>query len=152
MNKSIRVGVRLGEFDLTQEVDCQGNICADPVLVLGVEQKIAHEGYNERNPNRANDIGLIRLDSEVTFTDYVRPICLPSSVNSPRATTIEKLVSAGWGRTQTSKLSYHFILHFVLLAFSCSSSSSSAFPCFLVLLFICMSQSPITFVHLFSDC
>lgn len=100
--------MRLGEFDLTTERDCQGNTCADPVLVLGIEQKIAHEGYNEKNPNRANDIGLIRLDSEVTFTDYVRPICLPSSVNSPRAQTNAKLVSAGWGRTQTSKL-FHII-------------------------------------------
>lgn len=104
--------MRLGEFDLTKEIDCQGNICADPVLVLGVEEKIPHEGYNERNPNRANDIGLIRLNSEVTFTDYVRPICLPSSANSPRAATNEKLISAGWGRTQTSKISFHcsFIL------------------------------------------
>lgn len=97
--------VRLGEFDLTKEIDCQGNTCADPILVLGVQQKIPHDGYNENNPNRANDIGLIRMDSEVTFTDYVRPICLPSSVNSPRAVTSEKLVAAGWGRTQASRQS-----------------------------------------------
>lgn len=102
-NKSIRVGVRLGEYDITKEVDCQGNTCADPIVVMGVEQKIPHEGYNEKNKNRANDIGLIRLDSEVTFTDYVSPICLPSSVNSPRTLPTEKLVSAGWGRTRTSK-------------------------------------------------
>lgn len=136
MNKSIRVGVRLGEFDLATEVDCQGNTCADPVLVLGVEEKIAHEGYNEKNPNRANDIGLIRMDSEVTFTDYVRPICLPSLVNSPRAANREKLVSAGWGRTQTSKLSYHIISLFILHS--------------RVLLFT--SKSPITLMHLNAGC
>lgn len=102
-NKSIRVGVRLGEYDLTKEIDCQGNTCADPLQVIGIEQKIPHEGYNEKNKNRANDIGMIRLNSEVTFTDYVRPICLPSSINSPRTSPNEKFVSAGWGRSTTSK-------------------------------------------------
>lgn len=100
----IRVGVRLGEYDITKDVDCLGNTCADPILVFGIQKKIPHDGYNERNKNRANDIGLIRLDSEVTFTDYVSPVCLPSSVNSPRTSANEKLVSAGWGRSITSKL------------------------------------------------
>lgn len=95
--------MRLGEYDLTKEIDCLGNTCADPVLVVGIEQKIPHDGYNEQNKNRANDIGLIRLNSEVSFTDYVRPICLPSSVNSPRTLTNEKLISSGWGRSTTSK-------------------------------------------------
>lgn len=98
-----RVAVRLGEYDLTKQIDCLGNTCADPVVVVGVEQKIPHEGYNEKNKNRANDIGLIRLDSEVTFSDYVRPICLPSSANSPRTLPNERLVSAGWGRSTTSE-------------------------------------------------
>lgn len=102
-NYLIRVGVRLGEYDITKEVDCLGNICADPILIVGIDKKIPHGGYNEKNKNRANDIGLIRLDSEVTFTDYVRPVCLPSSVKSPRTTENEKLVSAGWGRSTTSK-------------------------------------------------
>ncbi|XP_031631323.1 serine protease 7-like [Contarinia nasturtii] len=99
----VLVAVRLGEYDLTKEIDCTGNTCADPVLVVGVEQKIPHEGYNEKNKNRANDIGLIRLDSEVTFTDYIRPICLPSSVNSPRTLPNERLVSVGWGRSKTMR-------------------------------------------------
>lgn len=102
-NKSIRVGVRLGEYDVTKDIDCLGDKCADPVLYIGIEEKIPHEGYNERNKNRENDIGLIRLDDEVTYTDYIRPICLPSSVNSPRILPNEKLLSAGWGRTLTSK-------------------------------------------------
>lgn len=106
--------MRLGEYDLTKNIDCLGNTCADPILVLGVEEKIPHEGYNEKNINRANDIGLIRLDSEVTFTDYVRPICLPSAVNSPRAATNDRLTSAGWGRTLTSKCSVCFVFGFFL--------------------------------------
>lgn len=111
-NKSIRVGVRLGEYDITKEIDCLGNNCADPVLYMGVEEKIPHEGYNQKNKNRANDIGLIRLNGEVTYTDYIRPICLPASVNSRRAHVNEKLVSAGWGRTLTSE-NHSFIFYFI---------------------------------------
>lgn len=99
--------MRLGEYDITKQVDCLGNTCADPILFVGIENKIPHEGYNERNKNRANDIGLIRLDSEVRFTDYVRPVCLPSSAKSLRTTENEKLVSAGWGRSTTSKITFH---------------------------------------------
>lgn len=79
---------------------------------MGVEEKIPHEGYNQKNKNRANDIGLIRLNGEVTYTDYIRPICLPASVNSRRAHVNEKLVSAGWGRTLTSE-NHSFIFYFI---------------------------------------
>lgn len=95
--------MRLGEFDTTKEIDCIGDQCADPVLLMGIEQKIPHERYDERQKNRENDIGLIRLNGEVTYTDYIKPICLPSTVNSPRSFANQQLVSAGWGRTLDSK-------------------------------------------------
>lgn len=95
--------MRLGEYDITKEIDCLGNMCADPVLYMGIGEKIPHAGYNEKDKNRANDIGLIRLAGEVTYTDYIRPICLPSAVNSPRILPNEQFLSAGWGRTLTSE-------------------------------------------------
>lgn len=98
------VGVRLGEFDTTKEIDCIGNQCADPVLQMGIEQKIPHEAYDERRRSREHDIGLIRMNGDVTYTDYIKPICLPTVVNSPRSFPNEQLVSAGWGRTLDSKL------------------------------------------------
>lgn len=102
-HKSIRVGVRLGEYDTTKEIDCLGNNCADPVLYMGVEEKIPHERYNERSKDRENDIGLVRMNGDVGFTDYIKPICLPTTVNSQRSFPNEKLMSAGWGRTLASK-------------------------------------------------
>lgn len=95
--------MRLGEYDITKEVDCLGKTCADPIKYVGVEKKIPHEGYNGRDKNRVNDIGLIRLNNEVTYTDYIRPVCLPWIANSPRILPNEQLFSAGWGRTITSK-------------------------------------------------
>lgn len=102
--------MRLGEYDITKEVDCLGNICADPIKYMSVEKKIPHEGYNERDKNRVNDIGLIRLNGEVIYTDFIRPVCLPWIVNSPRIAPNEQLLSAGWGRTLTSM--NRFVLFF----------------------------------------
>lgn len=108
--ESIRVAVRLGEYDITKEIDCLGNNCADPVLYMGVEEKIPHERYDERSKSRENDIGLVRLDGDVMYTDYIKPICLPTTVNSQRSAPNAKLVSAGWGRTlQGTMNAFHII-------------------------------------------
>lgn len=117
-NKSIRVGVRLGEYDITKDVDCIGYYCADPVLLMGVDEKIPHELYNERSKNRENDIGLVRMSGEVRYSDYIKPICLPSSVNSRGAIPNEKLVSAGWGRTLQSNFSISFASSIIIILIS----------------------------------
>lgn len=104
--------MRLGEYDITKEIDCLGNNCADPVLYMGVEEVIPHEWYDERSKNRENDIGLVRMDGDVTYTDYIKPICLPTTVNSQRSAPSEKLWSAGWGRTlQSNVFSISLSLH-----------------------------------------
>lgn len=36
----------------------------------------AHAGFDRRTFN--NDIGVIKLDTPVTITKYVRPVCLPT--------------------------------------------------------------------------
>lgn len=65
---------------------------------------IPHEFYDEKSKNRANDIGLIRLSGDVTFSDFIRPICLPSSVTYTRSSSNENYVSVGWGRTLKGRL------------------------------------------------
>lgn len=84
---------------------------------MGIEEKIPHQRYNERSKNRANDIGLVRLNGEVTYTDYIKPICLPTIVNSQRSFSNEKVFSAGWGRTLNSNV-FFFYLILSLLFFS----------------------------------
>jgi secreted trypsin-like serine protease len=46
-----------------------------------VQRVVVHSGYDEATFN--NDIALLRLDSEVTLQDRLRPVCLPT----PGATT-----------------------------------------------------------------
>lgn len=68
---------------------------------MGVEEKIPHEGYSEKNKNRQNDIGLVRMGGDVTYSEFIKPICLPATAYSLPIPN-EILASAGWGRTLTS--------------------------------------------------
>lgn len=42
----------------------------------GIEKIIVHQNYDETK--NTNDIALIKLDTEVTFNDFIRPACLQS--------------------------------------------------------------------------
>ncbi|KAI5645904.1 trypsin domain-containing protein [Phthorimaea operculella] len=85
--------VRLGELDLESEDDG-----ATPVDVL-IKKAMYHEQYNRSSVS--NDIGIILLEREVTFTDLIRPICIPTS-RELRANTFENYnpMVAGWGHTK----------------------------------------------------
>ncbi|XP_031353245.1 phenoloxidase-activating factor 1-like isoform X1 [Photinus pyralis] len=92
-------GVRFGDYDVTTNQDCVnytnfGEECSDPTQQFGIEELIPHPEYNSRTFQK--DIGLIRLSRAVTYTDYIRPICLPKSKGSePQSGT--QFVSSGWG-------------------------------------------------------
>lgn len=70
---------------------------------MGVDAIIAHPGYDEKSRNRANDIGLVRLWADANYTDFVKPICLPSTLSLSRSDPSTGLHSVGWGRTLTGK-------------------------------------------------
>uniref|UniRef100_A0A671LWR4 Trypsin-like n=1 Tax=Sinocyclocheilus anshuiensis TaxID=1608454 RepID=A0A671LWR4_9TELE len=58
---------------------------------------IIHPTYN--NPKHDNDIALLQLSSSVTFTDYIRPVCL-AAAGSKFAAGTETWVT-GWGKLQS---------------------------------------------------
>ena len=100
-------GVRLGEWDTNTNPDCEidrrgEKDCAPEHLDIRVENAISHSQYNPRSRNQANDIALLRLERSVVYTDFVRPICLPTNANL-RALTFEGILMevAGWGKTET---------------------------------------------------
>ncbi|XP_055904457.1 serine protease 7-like [Eupeodes corollae] len=100
------VSVRLGEYDKSKPIDCIGNDCADPIVTMGIEESIPHPEYDDSSSNRQNDIGLIRLDRVVTYSDFIKPVCLPSALGlQPSIRTGTNLIVAGWGRTLNSRQS-----------------------------------------------
>ncbi|KAK7175088.1 hypothetical protein R3I93_002094 [Phoxinus phoxinus] len=62
-----------------------------------VSRFINHPNYN--NPPHDNDIALLQLSSSVTFSDYIRPVCL-ATAGSVFAAGTESWVT-GWGVTQS---------------------------------------------------
>ncbi|XP_070509695.1 CLIP domain-containing serine protease B4-like [Chironomus tepperi] len=76
------IKVRLGDWDTTTNPDCQADIyeeqrCNDPYVEIEIENIIVHEDYNASSRMRYNDIALIKLKENVTFSSYIKPICLP---------------------------------------------------------------------------
>ncbi|KAK2820323.1 hypothetical protein Q5P01_023282 [Channa striata] len=60
-----------------------------------IERAIVHPNYDSNDQN--NDIALVKLSSPVTFTDYIRPVCLAASgsmLSSGAASWV-----TGWGNT-----------------------------------------------------
>uniref|UniRef100_A0A182MV97 CLIP domain-containing serine protease n=1 Tax=Anopheles culicifacies TaxID=139723 RepID=A0A182MV97_9DIPT len=66
--------VRLGEWDLATDEDCQYGYCNHPVMDLNVAKIIVHDEYDVSNRTTSNDIALIRFKEKVNFTDTVQPI------------------------------------------------------------------------------
>lgn len=97
--------VRLGEYDTNTDEDCVQDsettqVCADDPISVGVEEQIAHEEYQPLSRDQRYDIALLRLTRNVPFTNYIKPICLPTN-----STTGNKFYVAGWGKTETSSAS-----------------------------------------------
>ncbi|XP_031354809.1 serine protease 7-like isoform X2 [Photinus pyralis] len=92
-------GVRLGDYNVTSDKDCIidriGTECSDPVQDFEIEETNMHPGYNPATA--ANDIALLRLKNDVMYSDYIRPICLPTS---PVVELKEdaQLSTTGWGK------------------------------------------------------
>lgn len=96
--------MRLGEYDTSKTLDClEPDDCADPVVNMGIDEVFSHEKYDEKAKNRINDIGLVRLWADVTFSSFIKPICLPSTLGMSRSFSNTELQSAGWGRTLTGQ-------------------------------------------------
>ncbi|XP_067626703.1 serine protease grass-like isoform X3 [Eurosta solidaginis] len=100
--RSDLIGVRLGEHNLSTEIDCVGDtLCLPPAEDYVIEQKIKHPNYNK--PRWTHDVALLKLDREVEFKVHIKPICLPITPlvyeysNLPTYYTI-----AGWGHTENT--------------------------------------------------
>lgn len=66
------------------------------VVKKNLKQVISHPNYNPYTYD--NDIALMELESPVTYSDYIRPICLPAAQHDfPSGNTVW---ITGWGATR----------------------------------------------------
>ncbi|XP_001237510.2 CLIP domain-containing serine protease B4-like [Anopheles gambiae] len=96
-------GVRLGEWDLSEALDCELNYCNNAPVDLKISKIMIHEGYDALNGSSSHDIALIRFEQQVNFSDTIKPICLPlaESIRSKNMTDGISTV-VGWGKSQSS--------------------------------------------------
>ncbi|XP_048486113.1 CLIP domain-containing serine protease HP8 [Plutella xylostella] len=94
--------VRLGEWDTESAVDCVGTDCSDPAIDVDIEEIIVHPDFDADVISKA-DIALVRLNRTVPYTDFVRPICLPTTEYVKGMDYFEGNTyrTAGWGRTES---------------------------------------------------
>jgi len=81
------------------------------VFIYNVEKVIAHNKYSPRTFN--NDIALLKLDSNVNFTEFIYPICLPTRQHDE-----PKVVVTGLGKTGRDNAQSEILLKVVLEKFS----------------------------------
>lgn len=93
--------VRLGDLNIVSTTDD-----ARP-QDYRIVQHVSHPGY--KPPLLYNDVALFRLESNVEFSMYIRPICLNSDPSLNPAVQI----ATGWGRTSNGRLSYSTTWYFV---------------------------------------
>ncbi|XP_048006730.1 phenoloxidase-activating enzyme-like [Leguminivora glycinivorella] len=96
------VNVRVGDYDVNNDgPDCvdaaDGQICTDGAISIPIEKFTVHPDYNSRNNDRHNDIVLIKLAKMAPYTDFVRPICMPSIDIVQKAPKKLYMTVAGWG-------------------------------------------------------
>ncbi|XP_056631776.1 CLIP domain-containing serine protease HP8-like [Diorhabda sublineata] len=95
----------LGEYDTKTDPDCTAgpnSVCADAIKVYNAAQIIKHYNFDKTN-GLLNDIALIKLDREVEFSDYIKPICLPRTNFVLNQNGRETVTVAGWGTIFTKK-------------------------------------------------
>ncbi|KAL6115783.1 st14 [Pungitius sinensis] len=84
-----------GTWEAYLGLHIQGNI-GKTVVKRNLKQIIPHVNYNAYTYD--NDIALMELDSPVTYSDYIRPICLPAPQHDFPAGS--NVWITGWGATR----------------------------------------------------
>ncbi|XP_039757565.1 CLIP domain-containing serine protease 14D-like isoform X2 [Pararge aegeria] len=95
------ISVRLGEWNTNSPKDCHQGLCADPPVEIEIESVIIHPKFNKRNLTHA-DIAIIKLKKSVNFTDFIEPICLPTTeyIKMQDYQHDSSYWTAGWGVTE----------------------------------------------------
>jgi len=68
-------------------------------MSVGVEEVIPHPGYIGIRNYWRHDVAVLKMDVEVTFTNYIRPACLPWHSCEE---DIANCYATGWGKNAST--------------------------------------------------
>lgn len=89
----------IASYDITLGAFQLNNPSPD-IVVRTVEKVIKHKDFNDQEEGSKGDIALVKLNTPVTYTRTIRPVCLPaSSVSFPSGM---KCTVTGWGNVLPS--------------------------------------------------
>lgn len=95
------VSVRVRDLDLGTVID---DVFGSPPADVRVERAIRHPEYRRSprpNPGLFSDVGLLKLERDLVFSDISKPICLPERRRSTAEyERLRKSYIAGWGLTE----------------------------------------------------
>lgn len=94
----------LGVYDLNN-IDCKDD---SQSVRLRVAKEIVHHEYNKIT--RLNDIGLLQLERNIEFSEYIRPACLAETFQDADDNRYNTLKAINWG-----DYSYRTLIDSVLL-------------------------------------
>ncbi|XP_049277126.1 CLIP domain-containing serine protease B15-like [Anopheles funestus] len=96
--------VRFNEFNTSSTDNCTTLEDTDEVICredYAVESIVPHPEYNMHNNARPNDICILRLATDVTFNEYILPLCLPFDLDIQNLPVADEMFTVtGWGETE----------------------------------------------------
>ncbi|KAJ8681741.1 hypothetical protein QAD02_017533 [Eretmocerus hayati] len=98
---AVLVLVRLGEHDDETNPDCRETVCNLPHEDYFVEDINVHRKFDP--VHLYNDLALVRVNRTIIFTDFIRPICMPTAYLSTDNGELNKVAFSGWGANHPKK-------------------------------------------------
>ncbi|XP_045776221.1 CLIP domain-containing serine protease 14D-like isoform X2 [Maniola jurtina] len=100
------VSIRLGEWNTQSPNECFDSVCADPPVEIEIEKVFLYPKY-KKEALTFGDIAVIKLKQPVNFTDFIQPICLPTTeyIKMQDYTRDSSYWTAGWGVTEFGETS-----------------------------------------------
>ncbi|XP_039443005.1 CLIP domain-containing serine protease B8-like [Culex pipiens pallens] len=96
--------VRLREYDLNNDIDClisedEYEDCSEEKLDVPPQRIVVHPDYEANSIQQHHDIALIEIQLTEAYSDFLSPICLPTSWKNAGHQLGKMLTVTGWGRT-----------------------------------------------------
>lgn len=102
--------VRLGEWNTKTDVDCSeydDKYCNVPPLNVNIAETIVHPQFSSESLTSQNNIALLRLEKSVSFTDFIRPICLLITEENGDV-KLKNMEVSGWALTKGGNYLFKF--------------------------------------------